>query len=926
MALDQREDNRASGLGLFCVLSDELICEILELLSAEDIGKLACVSRVFNIFCNEEPLWMKLCMQNLDGLLKYVGSWKGTVLERLGKKNIPKLTNVKLQFSGFSSMYLYRRWYRCNIDLSNFVVNVHMLDRRHDLSMKEFSATYCTKQPLLLSGLADNWPAMHKWSIDYLIKHYGECIFKVAQENGKKVLMNFEDYAFYMSQQHDEEPLYIFDPKFGEVAPGLAEDYEVPWLFREDLFDFMDKTERPPFRWLVIGPPRSGASWHVDPALTSAWNTLIKGRKRWALYPPGRVPPSVIVHADEDDGEVDVDSPTSLQWWLDVYPALRNEDKPLECIQYPGETIYVPSGWWHCVLNLDNSLAVTQNFVNTSNFQLVSLDLCPGYQHKAVARAGRLALQEHISAVSTDAISNAAVMVAKLNFQESESSFDVDFLARLVDHNKIYLVSNSVRSNFHLSQLLRKWLHNLWCFKRDLKDQIWKIACIAFNAKGLLQSVISICDAHNLPRPTEQEQLPLGNGSNPVFIVGSHVIKLYLDEAIEDKAIDAVASELQFYSIVKKSGSPLEQTIPRLVASGVVYNKEPYRVVTWDGRGEPNCKIRGKIVSESEDYLRARWNQAVLNSSYLDCHEDDVSAKGNAQCPYIITMKCEGQDFAHMREKLQKDHILYMAQVLGEHLYNLHDLPLPQMSQLDGKEGKHIGSQQNIDMVNNHDVRNHKVPEEWILFYQKLCGQHEHAIDRLEQWGCVPLHLIKQVEGYLTKDPISLVAVNKLLDLATPVWLHMDINDENLQIVLAQSDESVQQTCSQLDTVHGESSHDLKSCYILDFGDVCLGDPVYDLVSVYLDVFRGNSDIMKHFLKSYYRTFSLKYPEQLRHSKYILKLSYRAMCYTILHEENALGAVFSIWKELKTARTWQEVEQRVWGFLAGYEDLWNQMH
>lgn len=34
---------------------------------------------------------------------------------------------------------------------------------------------------------------------------------------------------------------------------------------------------------------------------------------RWALYPPGRVPPSVVVHADEEDGEVDIDSPSSLQ-------------------------------------------------------------------------------------------------------------------------------------------------------------------------------------------------------------------------------------------------------------------------------------------------------------------------------------------------------------------------------------------------------------------------------------------------------------------------------------------------------------------------------------------------------------------------------------------------------------------------------------
>lgn len=97
----------------------------------------------------------------------------------------------------------------------------------------------------------------------------------------------------------------------------------------------------------------------------------MKGHKLWLLLPP-EIPRHIakgkeVIQKGEDD--------EAIMYMKEIFPKLKQKYrdylKEMWFIQRPGELVFVPGGWWHVVVNLEDTIAITQNYCNSVNFEKV---------------------------------------------------------------------------------------------------------------------------------------------------------------------------------------------------------------------------------------------------------------------------------------------------------------------------------------------------------------------------------------------------------------------------------------------------------------------------------------------------------------------------------------------------------------------------
>ncbi|KAH7340251.1 hypothetical protein B0J17DRAFT_568876 [Rhizoctonia solani] len=376
---------RRRGLGKIDALSDALLLGIISLLTAKDVILLGSCSKALFAYCAHQPIWKDLFIRTANGKLdSWAGSWRKTYLQVFTATGSPKEVGDQcmrptpiIDCTGLFSDELYQPYLCANANVNRYFYPQNRRDAASRLNMIRVEAESITEnfaalsaEPFIVVNVLKHfgWPAFCSvdsqgrpmWELSNLLQKYSSVSFRAEAFD-----CTLQTYCAYAENcPEDDAPLYLFDSRFVEKTE-MGADYAPPSFLSEDLFQLMGD-KRPDYRWLIVGPAKSGSTFHKDPNATSAWNAVITGSKGWVMFPPDLCPPGVYISPDE----AEVTSPLSLaEWFMSYFDASwlefgRSSGKMRVGVCRAGEIVYVPSGWWHLVVNLEPSVAVTQNFAS----------------------------------------------------------------------------------------------------------------------------------------------------------------------------------------------------------------------------------------------------------------------------------------------------------------------------------------------------------------------------------------------------------------------------------------------------------------------------------------------------------------------------------------------------------------------------------
>ena len=240
------------------------------------------------------------------------------------------------------------------------------VDRVDNISGEDFKNNYYRpEKPVIITELAKEWPAYKKWSWDYFKEIVGDK--KVGLYNNVKSdaytpintaddYKTFGEYIDMIQQGPAAWRIFLFN--IFDHAPQLIDDFTWP----EHLMKGFVKK----YPMLFTGGQTSITHMHFDIDLSHILHTQFAGRKRVLLFGYDqqhklyRKPFEVLSLADFSNYHKGNGTPD-----YEKFPALKYA-VGYDLILNPGDTLFMPAGYWHHMEYIDSGFAMSLRALQSS--------------------------------------------------------------------------------------------------------------------------------------------------------------------------------------------------------------------------------------------------------------------------------------------------------------------------------------------------------------------------------------------------------------------------------------------------------------------------------------------------------------------------------------------------------------------------------
>lgn len=245
------------------------------------------------------------------------------------------------------------------------------IDRRAGLDPDAFEREYLRPpRPVVLTDAIAHWRALGRWTPELFRDEYGYLEVEVDGET-----MTLRDLIRRIEASTDDSPApYLHNQLIAEWPPELLADVlPMPACTRPNWLEsrlFPSRSRMTSVETYIGGRGAQFPVLHYDGLHTHAYLMQLHGVKEYIVFSPDQTAFMYPLDGKNTSRIDDVLEPD-----LAAFP-LFDQAQGVRFELHPGETLFVPSGWWHTARILSASVTVSVNGVNRANSAAFRRDYC----------------------------------------------------------------------------------------------------------------------------------------------------------------------------------------------------------------------------------------------------------------------------------------------------------------------------------------------------------------------------------------------------------------------------------------------------------------------------------------------------------------------------------------------------------------------